>query len=157
MSQNILFPVKSRADVDFTEALAENAASAMVTLYGVEPIFSRRYFIRAIRVTAKENFGPQLNFFASAAGDTTEPSTNTFLGRWGFAASMGTQIGATGLWQYYIDGLAIPYYDEDTILTTVPPNLHVILENISATAKSADADGAVTVEVWMQPMTTAAN
>ena len=155
MSQ-FLFPVASQPLVNFTDALAQNAATAMNNLLGVPPIFSRRYLIRAIKATTKENYGPQLNFFSTAAGNTTDPATNTFLSRWGFLSSMGTQIGATGLYQYYVDGLAIPYYDADTFNTVNPPTLHCILQNISATAKSSGADGETAVTVWLTPQTAGA-
>ena len=150
--QNFLYPVQSRAAVDFLTGLAQHAATPMNLLYGVPPINSRQYYIRAIAVLAKENFGPELNFFSTADGNTTDPATNTFLSKFGFLSSMGEQIGATGIWNYYVDGLAIPYRDDDTINTVTPPSLHVILQNISATAKSADGAGAVTVTVWLEPM-----
>ncbi len=149
---NTVFPVTSVPTANFLDALAQHAATAMNILYGVPPIYSRRYLIRAISVLAKEAYGPELNFFSTAAGNTTNPATNTFLSRWGFISSMAEQIGATGLYNWYVDGLAIPYRDDDTINTTNPPSLHVIMQNISATAKSADADGATSVTVWLEPM-----
>lgn len=148
-----VYPVTSDPAVNFLEALAQNAASAMNILYGVPPVFSRQYLIRAIEVTTKEAYGPELNFFSTAAGLTTDPATDTFLSRWGFLSSMAERIGATGLYRYYVDGLAIPYFDGDTINSVNPPSLHVILQNISATAKSADATGASKMTVWLQPQT----
>ena len=153
MSNDFLFAVDSVPTVNFTEALAQNAASAMNILYGVPPQFARRYTIRAIEVTAVDNFGPELNFFASAAGFTTDPNTDNLISRWGFISSMGEQIGGSGLWRYYVDGLAIPYHDKDTANSVNPPTLHVILQNISANVKNASPAGAIKVRVWMTPQT----
>lgn len=150
---DFVYPVTSVATVNFLEALAQNAASAMNILYGVPPIFSRRYLIRAINVLTREAYGPELNMFATAAGNTTDPATNTFISRWGFISANAERIGGTGLYNYYVDGLAIPYYDLDTVNTENPPSLHVILQNLSATAKSANDTGATKVTVWLQPMT----
>lgn len=148
-----VYPVTSVPTVNFLEALAQNAASAMNILYGVPPIFGRRYLIRAVSILTREAYGPELNFFATAAGNTTDPATNTFISRCGFVSANGERIGATGLYNYYVDGLAIPYYDLDTINSENPPSLHVILQNVSATGKSANDTGATKVTVWMQPQT----
>ena len=77
MSNDFLYPVVSDPAVNFLDALAQNAATAMNKLYGVPPIFSRQFLIRAVSVLAKENYGPELNFFSTAAGNTTDPATNT--------------------------------------------------------------------------------
>ncbi len=149
----------------WTEALAQNAASAMynvpmsVNLGGM----GRRSLIRAIECITDENFGPEFNFFASKNGFTTNPDTDKFISRFGFVSSMGEQLGGSGLWRYYIDGLAIPYFDSDTesaptgqiVPTYTPQTLHVVLQNISATAKAANAGGAagrVHATFWLEFM-----
>lgn len=148
----MLFPVVSRPAVDFTEALAKVATtltppyhgSAINNLYGVPPINSRRFFIRAIGFTAVENIGLEFDFFSGAAGG--------FLGRYQFVIANGWQYNSAGLYEYYVDGLAIPYYDLDTINTVNPPTLHVGIQNIDTTDKSADGAGAVTATFWLEPM-----
>ena len=152
MSNNFLFPVVSVPATNFTEALATNAKSAMNLLYGIVPQASRQYLIQQIEVTTKENIGPQFNFFASAAGFTTDPATDTFLGQVTFLAAQGAQIGASGLWRYFVNGLQMPYYDADTLNSLNPPSLHVILQNVGATSKSAGAAGSIAVTIWMQAM-----
>lgn len=152
MSNDFHYPVASVASVNFLEALAQNVSSAMNILYGLPPINSRRYFIRAMSIVTKENFGPQFSFYAAAAGDTSNPATNKFVSRFGFLSSMGVLDPATGCYNYYVDGLAVPYFDDDTANSVNPPRLHVILTNISATAKSADDAGAVAATFWVQPM-----
>lgn len=156
---SFLYPVPSNPDVNFRDALAASGANgappyhatAMNIVRGVPPIASRRYVIRQILVVAKENFGPELNFFSSAAPLGNDVAADSFLGRWGFSSSMGEQIGGSGLWRYFIAGLAIPYVDNDTIGTQDPPNLNMIMQNIDVTAKSAGDNGAVAVTVWLTP------
>jgi len=152
MSNSFLYPVKSNPATQFVQALAKGAATPMNLVLGVPAIAARRFLIRAIEVLAMENFGPEVNYFATAAGLTASPATDTFLARFGFLSAMGEQLGGAGLWRYYVDGLAIPHYDLDTIATLNPPALHIVLQNIDATAKSADAAGATAVTTWLEPM-----
>lgn len=142
MPNSMLFRVPSNEGSNFTEALAQNQASAMNNLAGL-PRGGPGYLIRAISVVTKQNFGPQFNFFSSATALTADPATDAFVSRWGFTASMAQQIAGSALWRYYIDGLAIPYVDLDTINNQNPPALHVILVNTEVTAKSAAAAGAI--------------
>ncbi len=65
---------------------------------------------------------------------------------------MGEQLGGGGLWRYYTDELAIPYVDLDTVGLTGQPTLHVILQNISATPKSAGVPGQTRVTVTLEEM-----
>lgn len=148
---NFLFPVTSVPGTTFTEALALNEASAMYSLVGVPPAGARRFLIREIDVVCKDNFGPEFNFFSTATGWTTDPATDTFLSRWGFVATDGEQLDGTGLWRYSIPDLAIPYHDDDANGVT-PPTLHVVLQNLSATAKAADAAGAMRATFWLEAM-----
>lgn len=146
-----LLPVISRATTDFLTGLAQNAATPLNNIPGLPSRGAQRYTIRAISVSTKENFGPQFNFFNSASGYTTGVASDGFLGVWGFTSAMGAQLAATGLWRYYIDGLEIPYQDNDANALDVKPTVHVVLENISATAKSATANGAVEATFWLEP------
>jgi hypothetical protein len=146
-----LYEVRSNPALHFTGALAQNAVTAVVSLPGLPRFGSLRYLLRAISVTAKEHFGPDLNFFSSASGLTTEPATDRFLSRFTFDADLGAQLGAAGLWRYYIDGLAIPYYDSDALAAGTSPLLHLTLGNVEATAKSAGAGGATGISVWVEP------
>jgi hypothetical protein len=150
----ILIPVISRPTVDFTAALAAAGGaltppftgSAITNLPGLPAWGSRRFFIRAISFTAVENIGLEFDFFSGAAGG--------FLSRYQFSKADGVQLNAAGLYNYYVDGLAIPYIDLDTVSSTnpAPPTLHVAIQNVDTTAKSADAAGAVAVTFWIEPM-----
>jgi hypothetical protein len=155
-----LAPVTSREATNFTEALAGAAAgpmppyhaTAMNNLTGLPQANSRRWVITAIQVVTKENWGPEVNFFSRAAALGADPQADSFLGRFGFLSAMGEQINGTGLYRYYIDGLAIPYIDQDwNNDSSSTAKLHVILQNIDTTAKSADAPGYSVLTVWVRP------
>lgn len=149
----LLVPVTSRPAVDFIAALAAAAAtqtppfvgSAIYNVLGVPPAGSRRFFVRAIGFTAVESIGLEYDFYDGAAGN--------FLGKWQFAKADGAQKNGAGAYQYYVDGLAIPYVDLDTIGSQNPPTLHVAIQNVDTTAKSAAGAGAVTATFWLEPMT----
>lgn len=148
----ILIPVVSRPTVDFIAGLAAAggvltppfAGSAIYNLLGVPPNGSRRFFVRAIGMTAVENVGIEFDFHSAAAGG--------FLGRWQFPKAEGIQLNGANLYNYYVDGLAIPYADSDTAGTPSPPTLHVAAQNIDTVAKSAGAGGALNVTFWLEAM-----
>jgi hypothetical protein len=148
----------------FTEALAQNVGSAMynIPMQVGAGAPGRRTLIRAIECITDENFGPEFNFFSRATGKTADPDTDSFISRFAFVSAMGEQINAAGLWRYYIDGLAIPYHDLDSenypagqvTPTIVQQKLHVVLQNVSATAKlaTAAAAGRIHTTFWLEPM-----
>jgi hypothetical protein len=160
MSNSTLFPVTSIEATHFTEALAAASApgvppfvgSAVYNIPGVPAIGSRRFLIRSIRITTKENFGPGISFFSRAAGMNADPALDCFVGRWAFLAVNGEQVAGIGLWRYYIDGLAIPYFDLDNAALPGPSFLHAMLENTDVIPKSAGAAGNVVVTVYMEPV-----
>ncbi len=162
MSDRFIYPVVSKPTVDFLDALgaAANAfqppfvGGPVNNLPGVPPVNSRRYFIRGIEYLATENVGLEFDFFSSASGLTNVIGTDTFLARYQFASSNGVQFNGTGLYRYFSWGLDLPYYDDDTLNTTTSPSLHVAIQNVDTTAKSAGAPGAITCRFWLTPMTT---
>ncbi len=159
MSSNFLFPVYSKGTVNFLEALlaasgsltAPFHATAINNLAGVPPIGSRRFLIRAIEYLAKEDVGLEFDFFGSSAGPTTNVDTDTFIARYQFSAINGVQYNSTGLYRFYVDGLAIPYFDLDTANSVTAPTLHVGVQNVDTVAKSADATGAIACTFWLEP------
>lgn len=160
MPSNFWFPVVSKPGTNFTEALLAAgstltppfAGSAINVLPGVPPVFSRRYWIRAIEYVAKENVGLEFDFFGSAAGNTTDPATNTFISRYQFGSVNGVQYNGAGLYLYFSGTLQIPYFDLDTANAVPSPNLNVGIQNIDTVAKSADAAGAIACTFWLEPI-----
>lgn len=158
MSNTFLHRAMSNEATDFTEALAGTGSTGLppfaATAIRHLPIAGKgfsRYLIRAIEVTAMQNFGPQFNFFYNAVGITNDPATDSFVSRFGFFGVQGLQIAGSNLWRYYIDGLAIPYHDRDTGGSVNQPTLHVILENTDTVAKAAAGAGLVEANFWLEP------
>jgi len=155
---NFYFPVVAVGTINFLEALATGATTPINAIPGVPPVGSRRHYIRAISVLAVEQIGPTFLFFSSVPGQpTTNVDTDGFISAFGFVDGMAQQMGGSGLWRYYVDGLQIPYYAAGSGNTLAPPTLNVALTNTSATAKSAGAPGALSATFWLQPMSGGGN
>jgi hypothetical protein len=159
MPSNFLYPVYSKGTVNFLEALAAAASSftppfvgsAMNNLAGVPPIGSRRFLIRSIMYLAMQNVGLEFDFWGSAAGLTANVDTDTFIARYQFASANGAQFNGAGLYRYYVDGLAIPYFDIDSANSLSSPTLHVSVQNTDTVAKSANAAGAIACTFMLEP------
>lgn len=168
---NTLFAsVSSVPATHFTQALAASgagpappfASTPINNIPGIPPALARRFLIRAVSVVALQNFGPELNFWSSAAvPSTTDPTADTFLGRVRFLSVTGEQQAGAGLFRYYNDTISIPYFDLDWVKAANaggpnagvnPPTLHVSMANVDVTGKSAAGAGLVAVTFWLQPM-----
>lgn len=159
----MIYKVRTDSTVQWTGAIAQNASgdenialtSGLAGMNGkVENI------LRGLSIVSKENLAWELDFYSSNTFATASPDTNKWLGRWTFAATDAKQIGGTGLWEYYIDGMELPLWDDDTSGTagsaTNPivgtGKLHVSLVNRSAASKTAGTNGALVVTFWLEPM-----
>lgn len=141
-----LYPVRTSSAVEFTGAIVTNAQETEnivlpSSLSGING--NAANILHAIEIVATENLAYELDFYGSDAFNSATPNLNRFLGLWAFAAGDGTQVAATGLYRYYIDGLAIPLWDYD-----LSGELHVALVNRSVASKTAGAGGAMTVTMW---------
>lgn len=148
-------PAISNPTTDFIVALSVNFASPNVNL--TLPTRDPLWFIRAISLTAVENRVYEIQFYSSATNATGSITTENFIGCWQFnlgaagpPATPGYPIDPTdsspadGLFNYYIDGLWIPYFDADLMAAknssnsggTYPNNaaIHCRLVNRSASA-----------------------
>lgn len=110
--------VVSDHTVDFTGTLAQNAGvTARIKL--PEAIAAGRHaraIIESIQVVSADQLDWEFWFWANQQGlSTGHPDLEVFLGFWSFtvAGGDGKQIGATGFYHYYIDGLGIAYWDLD--------------------------------------------
>lgn len=147
-----LYPIRSKGTVNFLEGLAVGAASAMNSLPGLPNVNSRRYLIRAVRVVSVQNLGMNFQFYGASTGVTADVDTNRFISSFGFVAGQGVRYNSAGLYLYYVDGLAIPYYEDGAGNAVARPSLNVVLQIQGATAKLADVAGALTAEFWLEPM-----
>lgn len=128
----------------FTDALAQNAGlNQRIPL--PEAIAAGRTassIIRGIRVSSFDQNDWEFWFWRNKKfqGPSTGPSVETLAGFWSFAVAGGDgkRIGGTGLYYYYIDGLAIAYEDVDGHDDPAAGCfLNVTLVNRSAGAKTA--------------------
>jgi len=152
MPNQALVPVRSIEATHFLEALATNAASAMVNLPIPTPGV-RRWYIRAAQVVGLEPISPEFSFFSTAAGVNADPGLDTFAGSVAFFDADAKRFGAAGVYRWWTDGMQVPCFDADSANQVGIPNLHVVLVNRSATGKSAGAPGNLQVTFWLEPIT----
>lgn len=100
--------------------------------------------IRNISIVSVEDRNWELWFWGRNTFNEPTPDIDTFIGSWLFAVA-GKQIGAAGLFHYYVDGLYIPYRDLDQT-----SKIHMTLVNRSAGAKSAGDAGAIRVQLGLE-------
>lgn len=152
MSNSFLLPVSSKGTVNFLDALITGATTPVNAVPAQNlAVGSRRFLLRTATLVSKENLDYQFGFFASAAEPTADPDTNRFISQFEFFPGMGFQMGNAGLWYYYLDGLAVPYYMDGSGNSLTPPTLNVNLTNRSAAAKMAGAPGALALTCWFEP------
>lgn len=160
MPNSFVHPAQSNPATMFVEALAA-ASATFVPPFAGSAIYniglpkasgSGRWFIRAIQYLCVQQVGLEWDFWSSATGLTNVIGTDAFVARWQFASNNGQLFNNTGLFRYYIDGLAIPYFDADSQLNAgVNPALHVACQNVDTVAKGAAGAGAVNATFWMEP------
>lgn len=134
--------------VHFTGALATNAAEQ--EHIALAPPLSgfrnnARGIVQSLAIISKENLDWELILWGNSTCNTADPATDSFIGRWSFVAADAVRVAGANLYYYYIDGLAVPYRDDDQT-----GELHVSLLNRSAAAKSAGAAGALKVIVRIE-------
>ena len=107
-----------------------------------------RNMVRSIVLQSDENLAWELAFWSKDSfEDTSDMDLDAFQSRWTFVTADGIRYAGAGQYYYYIDGLDIPYLDEDN-----SGELHLSLVNRSAGAKSAGSGGEVVVSITMQPV-----
>lgn len=181
--ENFQLPVFSNPTENYTEALTVNTITANNDL--VLPNRNTHWFVRAIELISVQNLAWELWLFSKAANMAGTMQTDYLIGMWQFGpwvAGMGTtpsspgypvyQSGSSPADQYYrayIDGLVVPYRDQDLMDLPNPDanvplgqgvsnasipfgKLHTRLVNRSPNeAKIAGASGAVMVTIYVQP------
>lgn len=157
MQAGQLIAVRTDPATQFIGALAQNAAATVNLaqaqagqdsgdgyLDGGLVSASLQARLRSLLIQSRENLAWEVWLWGKDTfnASLTDPAQNFPLGRWAFTAAMGVQIAGAGLWYYYIDGLDQAYVDLDRT-----GELHLMLVNRSAAAKSAGADGAVCLQL----------
>jgi hypothetical protein len=138
--------VTTDAATQLRAALAQNAAlnlSLDISKYA----FGSRVdaIIRSLQIVSAENLAWELWFYRKNTYDAGVADAVRWCGYWQFGTT-AVRIGAAGYYYYYIDGLGIPYIDEDN-----SSKLHFSLINRSAAAKSANDAGLIKVGAVLEP------
>lgn len=139
--------IRSVSTVHFIGAIVQNAGEPanLPIPANLSTGGDGRMTLQTITVLSMENLAWELwffgrNTFESGAGAVID--TQIFLGSWTFTTVMGLRRASTGFYHYDINDLQMPYADLDNL-----GQLHTILINRSAAAKTAGAPGAVVVQV----------
>jgi len=146
------YTVRSDKDTHFTGAIAQNASEAEdIALPGALAGINgnARSHLRSITILSDQNLAWEVMLFSSDTQEDTDADVDTMVGWWQFSTAGAVQLAGAGLFRYYIDGLAVPYVDDDN-----SGELHVKLVNRSATGKNAGATGEVIIELALEPMVT---
>ena len=141
---NFVYHVRSDKDTDFTTEIVQNAGDPenLVlpgALSGVGG--NARIRIKNLAILSIENLAWEVWLFANDLFQESNLDADRFLGFWTFAAADAKRIAATGTYYYYVEDLDIPYVDLDNT-----SELHVMLVNRSAAAKTAGAAGYVVLD-----------
>jgi len=145
-----IYRVVTDSTVDFTGSIAQNAmATAAISLpAGLTGMNGQvELALLGVVIVSKQNLAWELDFWGDSNYDEATPDADKYLGRWSFSSDVGLQIGGSGLYRYYVDGLEIPLWDLEK-----SGKLFVGLVNRSATTKTAGANGAVTVTFLVKEM-----
>lgn len=172
-------PVASVPTVNYTEYLGTNFISANNDL--TLPNRKTHWFVRAIELIAVQNLSYELWLCSTAANLAGTMVSDYLIGMWQFGPWQSTPPATPGypvfmsgsspadqFYRQYIDGLMIPYRDQDLMDLPNPQanvplgqgvsnasipfaKLHTRLVNRSLTAKVSGTGGAVMVTFYVEP------
>lgn len=161
MQAGQLIQVRTDPATQFTGALAQNAAATVNLaqaaagqvagdgyLDGGLASASLQSRLRSILIQSVENLAWEVWLWGTDSfnASLTDPSSNFPLGIWSFAAADAKRIGGAGLYYYYVEDMDTPYVDLDNTA-----ELHVMLVNRSVASKTAGANGAVQLQINLEP------
>lgn len=162
MQAGQLISVRTNPATQFIGGLAQNAAATlnMAMAEGTEdaglgyldaglaalPTVQAR--LRSIVIQSRQNLDWEVWLWHTDAfnASPTDPALNAPCGFYSFTAASAKQIAAAGLYLYYVSGLDLFYEDLDRT-----SELHLMLVNRNAVAKSADAAGAIGLQLNFEP------
>lgn len=155
------YRVRTISTTHFTGALAQNAAAVenidAATLTntpgtagaGLTAGKHTRCRVHGVRIISKENLAWELEFWGASVLGTpggTDIDKEFFFGKFGFLAADGSQATGDTFYHYYVPVMEICYADVD-----MTGKIHLRLINRSAAGKSANAAGAIVVELEVEP------
>ena len=151
--------VETNPLTQFTAAILVNAAAYLDLLLpqAISAGRTSRARLKTLSVISMENVGWEVWLFNKrTSGVEPTPDVSSFAGYWSFAAGDAVQIGATGLYYYYIDGLDVPYETLDLLPDGRPDEndarkyLHMALI-ARTTQKTASPTGLVKIRFGFEP------
>lgn len=131
--------VRSDKDTHFTGAIAQNAKEDE----NLTGLLSNNIRITKVAIQSDQQLDYRLIFFATDQFDNTDLDVDDFTAeREMDLTAYGFQIAGANQWYMELDNLSILYTDDDATY-----ELHVSLQNLSATGKNAGATGEVVIEI----------
>ena len=137
--KQIFYTIVSDKDTHFTSSIAQNAKEDE----NIPGFLGNKIRIVGLVILSDQQLHYRVIFWRKDTFDDTDLDVDSFISSQELDLSLdGWQIGATGQWYLAITSLNIDYEDEDTT-----NELHISLQNLSATAKNAGATGEVVLGV----------
>lgn len=154
--------VRTISTVHFTGAIAAAGASAVehlktkqeagatngVVPEGLAAGRHMRSILKAVRILSVQNLDWEIELYRSAVGiGGAVIDAESFMGAVSFVVADGKKDTGDTYFEYYRDGIAIPYEDTD-----MAGQVHIRLVNhAAATAKIAGASGGIVIELSFEP------
>lgn len=131
--------IRSDKDTHFTEAIAQNAKEDE----NIAGLLSNNIRITKVAIQSDQQLDYRLIFWATDQFDNTDLDVDDFMAeREMDLTAYGFRIAGANQWYMELDNLGIQYSDDDAT-----HELHISLQNLSATGKNAGATGEVVVEI----------
>ena len=147
METNIIVTDK---DTHFTGALAQYEAETE----NIAGLVKNKIRVRSVTILSDQQLSYRLHFYSKDTFDDADLDKDTYLGSVDLdLESEGVQYKNTGKWILTVFPLAhfsqtlIEYIDEDET-----KELHLSLENLSTTSKSAGTAGEVVIKIIYEPV-----
>lgn len=155
------YRVRTISTTHFTGALAQNAAAtadldvpALTNTPGVAGAGLTagkhcRCRVHGVRIISKQNLAWELEFWGASVLGTpggSDIDKEFFLGKFAFVAADGSQATGDTFYHYFVPVLELSYMDID-----MTGKVHLRLINRDVTSKQANTNGAVVVELEVEP------
>lgn len=136
--------ISTQSTLHFTGAIALNSHETE----NINGLTENRYMIRAVNIQSVQPLKYQLIFWGSDGFDDTDLDVDSFLDSVELDMSTSPAFQINGINQYRLNSgdLAILYEDYDNT-----KELHISLQNLSATSKLAGSSGAVQIDIKASP------
>lgn len=132
----------SDKDAHFTGAIAQNA----IETENIAGLISNNIKITGIAIESDQNLAYRLLFWRKDTAASADLDIDEFIADQELdLPSYGFQVAGAGQYYMFVDGLDIEYQDADDTY-----ELHVSLQNLSATGKNAGATGEVKIVIFYE-------